>query len=147
MPQVNDTMPISYTIMIRSAGAKFPPEYSSRNLIVKTVCVKQMWLSGSCRASPVVSVISKTRLTRLIHSSLQQSLQHGTVVAAFLYVLLLLYLSLIVTDHHTTKFGLSSHISPRHLTVSECLSWTAVITISLALWVLELLNHCAWNKP
>jgi hypothetical protein len=39
-----------------------------------------------------------------------------------------------------------SHISPRHLTVSECLSWTAVITISLALWVLELLNHCAWNK-
>ena len=32
-------MPISYTfIMIRSAGAKFPPEYSDRKLIVKTVC-------------------------------------------------------------------------------------------------------------
>ena len=33
-------MPISYTvIMIRSAGAKFHPEYSDRNLIVKTQCV------------------------------------------------------------------------------------------------------------
>ena len=86
-----DTMPISYTIiMIRSAGAEFPPEYSNRNLVLKTQCVKQVWLSGSCRASLVVSVISKTRLTRLIHSSLQ----HGTVVAAFLYVLLLLYLSM-----------------------------------------------------
>jgi len=30
-------MPISYTvIMIRTAGAEFPPEYSDRNLIVKT---------------------------------------------------------------------------------------------------------------
>jgi len=39
-------MPISYTIiMIRSAGAKFPPEYSDRNLIMKTQCAKQMWLS------------------------------------------------------------------------------------------------------
>jgi len=37
-----DTMPISYTIMIRSAGAKFPPEYSDRNLIVKTVCDRDM---------------------------------------------------------------------------------------------------------
>jgi hypothetical protein len=35
---ITDTMPISYTIMIRSAGAKFPPEYSDRNLIGKTVC-------------------------------------------------------------------------------------------------------------
>jgi len=42
-------MPISYTvIMIRSTGAKFLPEYSDRNLIVKTHCVKQMWLSGNC---------------------------------------------------------------------------------------------------
>ena len=32
-------MPISYMIiMIRSAGANFPPEYSDSNLIVKTVC-------------------------------------------------------------------------------------------------------------
>jgi len=54
-------MPISYTvIMIRSAGAKFLPEYSDRNLIGKTLCMKQMWLSGNCRASLVVSVISKT---------------------------------------------------------------------------------------
>jgi len=53
-------MPISYIIiMIRSAGAKFPPEYSDSNLIVKTQCVKQMWLSGNFRASPVVSVSSK----------------------------------------------------------------------------------------
>jgi len=56
-----DAMPISYTvIMIRSAGANFPPEYSDRNLIVKTQCVKQMWLSGNSRASAVVSVSSKT---------------------------------------------------------------------------------------
>ena len=56
-----DTKPISYTlIMIRSAEAKFPPDYSDRNVIVKTQCVKKMWLSGNCRASPVVSVSSKT---------------------------------------------------------------------------------------
>ena len=87
-----DTMPISYTvIMLRSAGVKFPPEYSDRNLIVKTRCLKQMWLSGNCRASLVVSVSSKTRPSQLIHSSLQQPLQHSTVVAVFLYVMLLLY--------------------------------------------------------
>ena len=35
-----DTMPIGYTvIMIRPEGAEFPPEYSDRNLIVKTQCV------------------------------------------------------------------------------------------------------------
>jgi len=34
-----DTMPSSYTvIMIRLAGAEFPPEYSDSNLIGKTVC-------------------------------------------------------------------------------------------------------------
>jgi len=59
-----DIMPISYMIMmIRSAGAKYPPEYADRNLIVK-----HMWLSGSCRASVVVSVNSKTRLAQLIQS-------------------------------------------------------------------------------
>jgi len=32
-------MPSSYTvIMIRLAGAEFPPEYSDSNLIGKTVC-------------------------------------------------------------------------------------------------------------
>jgi len=138
------TRPSSYTvIMIRSAGARFPPEYSVRNLTVKTQCVKQMWLSGNCRASPVVSVISKTRLTQLI----QSSLQHGTVVAVFLYVLLFLYLSVIVIDPCATTVGLLSHISPWHLTVSECLSWTAVMSVSLVLWVLELSNFSAWNKP
>ena len=86
-----DTMPISYTIiMIKSAGAKFPPEYSDRNLIVKTQCVKHMWLSGNCRTFPFVSVLSKTQLAQLI----QSSLQHSTVVAVFLCVLLLLYLPL-----------------------------------------------------
>jgi len=88
-------MPISYTfIMIRSAGAKFPPEYSDRNLIVKTQFVKQMWLSGNCSASPVVSVSNKTRLTWLIQSSLQQPLQHSRVVGVFLNVLLLLHMLL-----------------------------------------------------
>ena len=104
-----DTMPISYTfIMIRSAGVEFPPEYTNRNLILKTQCVKQMWLSGSCRASPVVSVINKTRLTWLIHSSLQQPLQHSKVVAAFLCVLLLVYLplslSLILIPQNLTHY-------------------------------------------
>jgi len=61
---------------------------------VKTQCVKQMWLSGNCRTSPVVSVSSKTQLAWLIQSSLQQPLQHSTVVTVFLYVLLPLYLSL-----------------------------------------------------
>jgi hypothetical protein len=84
-------MPISYTFtVIRSAGAKFPPEYTDSNPIMKTQCVKQMWLSGSCRASAVVSVSSKTQLAQLI----QSSLQHSTAVAVLLYVLLLLYLSL-----------------------------------------------------
>ena len=87
-------MPISYTfIMIRSAGAEFPPEYSDSNVIVKTQCVNQMWLSGNCRASLVVSVSSQTQLTRLTQSSLQQPLEHDTVVAVYLYVLLLVYLS------------------------------------------------------
>jgi len=65
-----DTMPISYTVIkIRSAGAKFSPEYSDTNLIVKTQYVKQMWLSGNCRAAPVVYVGSKTRLAWLIHKT------------------------------------------------------------------------------
>jgi len=86
-----DTMPVSYTvIMLRSAETKFPPEYSNRNVRVKTRCVKKMWLNGNCRASPVVSVSSKIQLSQLM----QSSLQHSTVVAVFLYVLLLLYLSL-----------------------------------------------------
>ena len=90
-----DTIIISYTfIMIRLAGAKFPPEYSDRNLIVKKQCVKQTWLSGKCRASPVVSVGSKSLLVWLIQSLLQQPLQHSTVVVVFLYVLLILCLSL-----------------------------------------------------
>jgi len=46
----------------RSAVAEFPPEYSDRNMIVKTECMKQMWLSGKCRASVDVSVSSKTQL-------------------------------------------------------------------------------------
>ena len=88
------TMSISYTvIMLRSAGAKFPPEYSDINLIVKIRCVKQMWVSGNWRASLVVSVSSETRLARRIQSSLRHPLQRGTVVAVCLYVLLLLYFS------------------------------------------------------
>ena len=117
-----DTIPISYpVIMIRSAEAKFPPEYSDRNLTVKTQCVKKTWLSGNCRASPVASVSSKTQLAQLIQSWLQQPMQHGTVVAVFLYVLFLLYLSLSLSlIPYSPKVGIS-HISPWHLTVSECL--------------------------
>ena len=85
-----DTMPISYTIiMIKSAGAKFPPEYSDRNLIVKTQFVKEMWLSGSCRTSPVQD---RTHMANPVITA-TASATH-TVVAVFLYVLLLLYLSL-----------------------------------------------------
>jgi len=59
-----DSMPISYAfIMIRSAGAKFPLEYSDRNLKVKTQCVFTITiiatelhqLSGNGIASLVVS--------------------------------------------------------------------------------------------
>jgi len=137
-----DTMPISYTIIISSAGGKFLPIYSDRNLIVKTQCVKQMSLSGNCRASPVVSVSSKTRLTQLI----QSSLQHGTVVAVFLYVLSFIPVAVIFTDPYSTNVSLLSLISPWHLTVLKYLSWTAVMTVSLALSVLELSNFSAWNK-
>ena len=115
-------MPINYTfIMISWAGAKFSPEYWDRNLIVKTQCVKQMWLSGKSRASPVVSVSSKTQLARLIWSSLQQPLQHSTIVAVFLYVLLLLYLSLSLSLILIPQVGLLSHISPQHLSQNACL--------------------------
>ena len=81
-----------------------------RNLIVKTQCdidVAQWQL----RASLVLSVSSKTRLAQLIQSSLQQPLQHGMVVAVFLYVLLLLYVTVIVPVSHSTKVSLLSHIS------------------------------------
>jgi len=60
-----------------------------------------MYLSGNCRASAVVSVISKTQRAQLIQSSLQQLLQHSTEVAVFLYVLLLLYLSLILIPQNS----------------------------------------------
>jgi len=145
-----DTMPISYTfIMIRSAWAKFHPEYLNSNLLVKTQCVKQMWLSGNCRASPFVSVISKTWLAPLIQSSLQQPLQHSTAVAVFLYVLLLFIPATVTVTHWSSfqKSGLLCHISLWHLTGSECRYWAAVMTVSLALWVLELSNFSAWNKP
>jgi len=46
--------------------------------------------------------------------------------------------AVIVTDPYSTKVGLLSHISLCYLTVSECLSWTAVVTVSLALRVSEL---------
>jgi len=79
-------MPNSYTfIILRSAWGEFPAEYSDKNVIVKTERVKQVWPSGNCRASLVVSLSSKTQLALII----QSSLQHGTVVALFLYVLLL----------------------------------------------------------
>jgi len=91
-------------ITVWTAGAKFPPEYSNRNLIVKTRCVKQMWLSGNCKASLFVFVSSKTQLARLIQSSLQQPLQHGTVAAVFLYDLLLLYLSLIPIPQNSAHY-------------------------------------------
>ena len=52
-----------------------------------------------------------------------------------------IHVTLIVTDPHSTK--VSPHISPRHLTVSKCLSGTAIMTVSLALWVLYLSNFSA----
>ena len=64
-----------------------------RNLIVKTQCDTDV-VQWQLRASQVVSVSSKTRLAQLFQSSLQQPLEHNTVVAVFLYVLLLVYLSL-----------------------------------------------------
>ena len=101
-------------------------------------------ISSSTTTSPVVSVGSKTRLARLIQSSLQQPLQHGTVVAVFMYVLLLLYLSLNLIPQksaHYLTFPLDTWQS------QKCLFWPAVVTVSLALWVVELSNYSAWNKP
>jgi len=87
------TMAISYTvIMIRSAGAKFPPEYSDRNLIVKTACETDVAQWQLQSFSGCLSVARQ--LAQLIQSSLQQPLQYSTVVAVFLYVLLLIRLSL-----------------------------------------------------
>ncbi len=82
-------MPISYTVLlIRSAGAKFPPEYSDRNLIVKTQCDADV-AQWQLRASAVVSVSSKTQLAQLVQSSVQQPLEYDdTVVVVFLYVCL-----------------------------------------------------------
>ena len=89
---------------------------------MKTLCVIQMCLSGKCRASLVVSVSSKTLLAQIIQSSLQQPLEHGTVVAVFLYVLLLVYLSVSLSlilipqkSAYYLTFSLDSE-------VSECLS-------------------------
>ena len=111
-----------------------------RNLILKTQCDTDM-AQWQLRASPVVSVSSKTLLT------LQHPLQHSTIMTVFLYVVLLVYLSLSLSQPHSTKVSLLSHISSWHLTISKCLSWTAVMIVLLALWVLELSNFSAWNKP
>jgi len=97
-------MPVSYTvIMIRSAGAKFPPEYSDSNLMVKTQCVKQMWLSGNCRAPLVVSVSSTANpvITATQHSSGCMSV----CPAAFIPV------TVIVPDPHSPTLSSLSHIS------------------------------------
>jgi len=143
-----DTMPISYTfIMIRSAGAKFPPEYSDTNLVMKTQCVKQGWLRGNCRASPVVSVSSKTWLTQLIQSSLQQPLQHNTVVAVFPYVLLLLYLP----NSLSLILILQSQLIVSHFLLTLNRLRMSVLNGSydsfIGIMGLELSNFNAWNKP
>ena len=64
-----------------------------RNLIVKTHFESDV-TQWQLRGSLVISVSGKTQLAQLIKSSLQQPLEHITVVAVFLYVLLLVYLSL-----------------------------------------------------
>jgi len=97
-----------------------------------------MWLSGNCSASPVVSVSSKTQLAQLIQSSLQQPLQHSTVVAVFLYVLLLLYqspsLSLILIPQK-----LAYHLTfPLDTEQSQNVCLEQQVSVALALWVLEL---------
>ncbi len=60
-----------------------------RNLIVKTQCDTDV-AHWQLRASAVVSVSSKTQLAQLIQSSLQQPLEHDTVVVVFLYVRLII---------------------------------------------------------
>ena len=88
-----DTMPISYTIiMIRSAGAKFPPEHSG-------IWYWRHSVWNRCDSVAVAELLqlyvsSHTWLTWLMQSSLQQPVEHDTVVAVFLYGLLLVYLSL-----------------------------------------------------
>jgi len=103
------TMPFSYTvIMIRSAGAKFLLEYLGRSLIMKTQCVKQIWFSGNCRASPVVSVGNTTRLTaNLVITATASATQHSSGCISVCPASLIP-----VTDPHCTKVGLLSHTSP-----------------------------------
>ena len=73
------TMPISYKfIMIRSAVAQFPPEYSDRNVIVKTVCETE-WLSGKCRASLFVSQEQDTIcMTVPVITATASAIQHSS---------------------------------------------------------------------
>ena len=80
------------TIMIRSAGAKFPPEYSDRNL-------------------------------------------------------LLLYLSLSLSPILSSQVRLLSHIPLDTWQSQNVWLEKAVMTVSLALWVLELPNFSAWSQP
>jgi len=109
-------MLISYTILIRSAGAEFPPEYSDRNLIVKTHCVKQRWLSGNCRASLVVCQLQDmTRMANPFITATASATWH--IVAVLLYVLRLLYLSLILIQQSQliiSHFPLTLDLSPQN---------------------------------
>jgi len=104
-------MLISYTIlMIRSAGA----EYSDRNLIVKTHRVKQRWLSGNCRASLVVCQLQDTTgMANPFITATASATWH--IVAVLLYVLLLLYLSLILHESQLiiSHFPLTLNLSPQ----------------------------------
>jgi hypothetical protein len=103
-------MSISYTvIMIRSAGAKISPEYSDRNLIVKTRHVKQVWLSGNCRAYLVVcQQQDTTRTANPVITATASSTQHRSGCISVCPV------TVIVADTHSTILGLLSCISPQH---------------------------------
>ena len=143
-----DTMPTIYTIiMIRSAGAKFPPEHSDRNLIVKTVCETDVaqWQLQSFSGC-ICQWQDTTRTANLVITATASTAQHGNGCISVCRASCI-RVTVIVIDPHSTKVDSLSLISPWHLAVSECLSWTAVVTVSLEFWVLELSNCSAWNKP
>ena len=98
------TVPIGCTIiMIRLAGAEFLLESSDRNLIVKTHYVKQRWLIGNCRASLVVyQQQDTTHVANPFITATASAIWH--IMAVFLYVLLLLYLSSILIPQKSAYY-------------------------------------------
>jgi len=110
-------MPISYTfIMIRSAGAEFPPEYSRQESDSDTECetaVAQWQLqsfSGCISHYQDTTHIDNPVIAATVSATQHSSGCISVCPASFIPVT-------VVTDPHSAEVGLLSYISPRHLSV------------------------------